>query len=101
MTGLGVRRRKAALSRAARQPLQPGATGAVMEATKWLRPLVSVSRIGDSASMQAVTRVNAVQSSKRTMRRSARQPFRGKADKAKECAQLGPRAVRVNFHRRG
>jgi hypothetical protein len=27
-----------------RQPLQPEATGAVMEATKWLKPLVSVSR---------------------------------------------------------
>jgi hypothetical protein len=32
-----------------------------MEATKWLKPLVSVSRIGDSASVQAVTRVNAEQ----------------------------------------
>jgi gentisate 1,2-dioxygenase len=27
-----------------RQPLQPEATGAVMEVTKWLKPLVSVSR---------------------------------------------------------
>ena len=44
-----------------RQPLQPEATGAVMEATKWLKPSVSVSRIGDSASVQAVTRVNAEQ----------------------------------------
>ena len=32
-----------------------------MEVTKWLKPLGSVSRIGDSASVQAVTRVNAVQ----------------------------------------
>jgi hypothetical protein len=40
-----------------------------MEATKWLKPSISVSRIGDSASVQAVTRVNAEQSSKRTMRR--------------------------------
>src|SRR5271169_2957447 len=53
----------------ARQPLQPEATGAVMEETKWLKPSVSVSRIGDSASVQAVTRVNAEQASKRTMRR--------------------------------
>jgi hypothetical protein len=30
-----------------RQPFQPEATGAVMEVTKWLKPLVSVSRIGD------------------------------------------------------
>ena len=37
-----------------RQPLQPEAIGAVMEETKWLKPSVSVSRIGDSASVQAV-----------------------------------------------
>jgi hypothetical protein len=61
-----------------RQPVQPEAIGAVMEVTKWLKPSVSVSRIGDSASVQAVTRVNAEQSSKRTMRRPTRQPFRGR-----------------------
>jgi hypothetical protein len=49
-----------------------------MEATKWLKPSISVSRIGDSASVQAVTRVNAEQSSKRTMRRPTRQPFGGR-----------------------
>jgi hypothetical protein len=38
-----------------RQPLQPEAIGAVMEVTKWLKPSISVSRIGDSASVQAVT----------------------------------------------
>ena len=37
------------------------ATGAVMEVTKWLKPSISVSRIGDSASVQAATRVNAEQ----------------------------------------
>src|SRR5438105_11145137 len=76
-----VRRGKAALSsgcKSTRQPLQPEATGAVMEVTKWLKPLVSVSRIGDSARVQAVTRVNAEQTSKRTMRRPTRQPFRGR-----------------------
>ena len=30
-----------------------------MEETKWLKPSISVSRIGDSASVQAATRVNA------------------------------------------
>lgn len=30
---------------------------AVMEVTKWLKPSISVSRIGDSASVQATTRV--------------------------------------------
>src|SRR3982074_1190318 len=50
-----------------RQPLQPEAIGAVMEVTKWLKPSISVSRIGGSASVQAATRVNAEQASKRTM----------------------------------
>jgi hypothetical protein len=36
-----------------RQPLQPEAIGAVTEVTKWLKPSISVSRIGDSASVQA------------------------------------------------
>ena len=49
-----------------------------MEVTKWLKPLVSVSQIGDSASVQAVTRVNAEQASKRTMHRPTRRPFRGR-----------------------
>src|SRR6202011_3580070 len=61
-----------------RQSLQPEAIGAVMEVTKWLKPSISVSRIGDSASVQAATRVNAKQSSKRTMRRSTRHPYRGR-----------------------
>src|ERR1700681_3337874 len=41
-----------------RQPLQPEAIGAVMEVTKCLKPSISVSRIGDSASVQAATLVN-------------------------------------------
>ena len=32
-----------------------------MEETKWLKPSIRVSRIGDSASVQAATRVNAEQ----------------------------------------
>jgi hypothetical protein len=44
-----------------RQPLQPKVIGAVMEVTKWLKPSISVSRIGGSASVQAATRVNAEQ----------------------------------------
>src|SRR5882762_3881592 len=46
-----------------RQSLQPEAIGAVMEVTKWLKPSISVSRIGDSASVQAATRVNVEQAS--------------------------------------
>jgi len=49
-----------------------------MEVTKWLKPSISVSQTGDSASVQAATRVNAEQSSKTTMRRSTRQPYRGR-----------------------
>ena len=40
--------------------LQPEAIGAVMEVTKWLKPSINVSRIGDSASVQAATRAVAV-----------------------------------------
>src|SRR6202048_3175342 len=78
-----------------RQSLQPEAIGAVMEVTKWLKPSISVSQIGDSASVQAATRVNAEQSSKRTMRRSTRQPYRGRlirldenerSDTSRRCA---------------
>src|SRR5258706_8084400 len=70
-----------------RQSLQPEAIGAVMEVTKWLKPSISVSRIGDSASVQAATRVNAEQSSKRTMRRSTRQPFRGRLIRLDEMSE--------------
>src|SRR6266446_915311 len=61
-----------------RQPLQPEATGAVMEVTKWLKPSDSGSRIGDRASVQAATRVNAEQASKRTMCRPTRKWNRGR-----------------------
>jgi len=50
-----------------------------MEETKWLKPSDKrVTKYGDSASVQAVTRVNAEQASKRTMRRPTRQPLRGR-----------------------
>ena len=70
-----------------RQPLQPEAIGAVMEVTKWLKPSISASRIGDGASVQAATRVNAEQSSKRTMRRSTRQPYRGRLIRLDEMSE--------------
>src|SRR5258708_3969769 len=72
------RRRFPVGARPTRQPLQPEAIGAVMEVTKWLKPSISVSRIGDSASVQAATRVNAEQASKRTMCRPTRLPYRGR-----------------------
>ena len=63
-----------------------------MEVTKWLKPSDSVSHVGDRASVQAVTRVNAEQTSKRTMCRPTRRPFRGRLTRlgengAKECSQ--------------
>src|SRR5882724_2631060 len=70
-----------------RQPLQPEAIGAVMEATKWLKPSISLSQIGGSASVQAATRVNTEQSSKRTMRRSTRQPYRGRLIRLDEMSE--------------
>jgi hypothetical protein len=58
-----------------------------MEVTKWLKPSISVSQIGDSASVQAATRVNAEQASKRTMRRSTRQPYRGRLRRLDEMSE--------------
>jgi hypothetical protein len=50
-----------------------------MEETRWLKPSGKrVTKYGDSASVQAVTQVNAEQASKRTMRRPTRLPFRGR-----------------------
>jgi hypothetical protein len=49
-----------------------------MEETKWLKPSISVSRIGDSASVQAATRVNAERPRKWTMCRPTRLPYRGR-----------------------
>src|SRR5260370_23411483 len=73
-----IRRRFPVGASPTRRPLQPEAAGAAMEVTKWLKPSGCVSRIGDSARVQAATRVNAEQASKRTMRRPTRQPFRGR-----------------------
>ena len=58
MSVQGVRRDKAAFSSGCKP--HP-AIGAAMEVTKWLKPSISVSRIGGSASVQAATRVNAEQ----------------------------------------
>jgi len=60
MTASGVRREKAAFSQWVKVPpgnqLQPEATGATVEATKWLKPPVKrVAKFGGSASVQAVT----------------------------------------------
>jgi hypothetical protein len=59
-----------------------------MEVTKWLKPSDSALRIGDGASVQAVTRVNAEQVSKRMMRRSTRRPFRGRLTRLGDAQPL-------------
>ena len=58
-----------------------------MEVTKWLKPSISVSRIGDSASVQAATRVNAEQASKRKMCRPTRLPYRGRLKQPGELSE--------------
>ncbi len=78
-----------------RQTLQPEATGAVMEATKWLKPSVSVSRIGDGASVQAVTRVNAEQASKPS---SGRRRHDGRAGGTARRPRVHPRGFLVRHH---
>jgi len=68
-----------------------------MEVTKRLKPSISVSRNGDSASVQAATRVNAKQASKRTMCRPTRLPYRGRlkwlGELSEEYAQLLHRGI--------
>jgi hypothetical protein len=81
------RRRFPVAASPTRQSLQPEAIGAVMEVTKWLKPSISVSQIGDGASVQAATRVNAEQSAKSAMHRSTRHPYRGRLIRLDEMSQ--------------
>src|SRR5271165_868537 len=94
-----VRRAKAALSSGCKSrpanSLPPEATGAVVEVTKWLKPSDSVSRTGDSASVQAATQVNAVQTSKRTMCGPTWPSYRGR------LVRLGDRAKTTPIRRTG
>ena len=61
-----------------------------MEVTKRLKPLVKrVTKYGDGASVQAVTRVNAEQASKRTMRGPTRLLNRGR------LTRLGKEQMRI------
>jgi len=62
MAALGVRRAKAALSSGCKPHLANAPAGSNRSShggNKWLKPSISVSRIGDSASVQAVMRVSA------------------------------------------
>ncbi len=74
-----------------RLPLQSEATGATMKATTWLKPSVKrATKYGGSASVQAVTRVNAEQSSKRTSHRPTRQPYRGRLTQLGDLSRVDP-----------
>jgi hypothetical protein len=78
-----------------RRLLQPEATGATVEVTKRLKPpLKRVTKYGDSESVQAVTRVNAEQASKRTLCRPTRRPYRGRLIRRGEMSEaIRPAAV--------
>jgi hypothetical protein len=83
MTASGVRRAKAALFQWVQIP--PGNRSSrkqpeqLWKATKWLEPSVKrVTTYGDSASVQAVTRVNTEQVSKTSLRRPTWLPYRGR-----------------------
>jgi Carbohydrate esterase, sialic acid-specific acetylesterase len=67
-----TRRRFPVGARPTRRPLPPEATGAGMEETKCLKPPDSGHEFGERASVQAATRVNAEQTSKRAMCRPTR-----------------------------
>ena len=54
---------------------------------KWLKPSINVSQIGDSASVQAATRVNVEQASKRKMCRPIRLPYRGRLKQLGELSE--------------
>ena len=72
---MGVRRDKAALSSGFKSHPANATAGSNRSSyggDEVAEPSDSVSRIGDSASVQAATRVNAEQASKRTMRRPTR-----------------------------
>ena len=75
-----MRREKALIlsggkSRPGTGSLHPVAIGAVVEATKPLKPLMKRVALGDPASMQAVTKVNVEQASKRITQELTRRHF--------------------------
>jgi hypothetical protein len=82
MTALGVRREKAALSSGCKS--HPATAPAGSNRSSYGGDEIAeafgmrVTKYGDSASVQAVTRVNAEQTSKRSMRRPTRLPYRGR-----------------------
>src|SRR5437867_3235122 len=89
-----IRRRFPVGESPTRRLLPPEVIGEVMEVTKWLKPSMQRVTKGDLASVQAVTRVNAEQSSKRTMRMPTRSPFRGRLIRLGETSEARPQLLR-------
>src|SRR5438093_3912842 len=89
-----IRRRFPVGESPTRRLLPSEVIGEVMEVTKWLKPSMQRVTKGDLASVQAVTRVNAEQSSKRTMRRPTRSPFRGRLIRLGETSEARPQLLR-------
>src|SRR5277367_4916391 len=94
MPALGVRRDKAALSSGCKShPANaPAGSNRSSHGGNELAEAfgMRVTIYGDSASVQAAMRVNAEQSSKRSMRRPTRQPFRGRLTRMGERAKTTP-----------
>jgi hypothetical protein len=66
-----------------------------MEVTKWLKPSGKrVTKYGGSASVQAVTRVNAEQASKQTMRRPTQRPYWGRLTRLGRMSEAGSQSLR-------
>src|ERR1700746_3056758 len=92
MSALGVRREKAALSSGCES--HPANAPAGSNRSSYGGDEIAeafgkrVTKYGDSASVQAATRVNAEQTSKRSMRRPTRQPFRGRLIRQGERAEM-------------
>ena len=90
-SGFGVRREKAALSSGckAHPATAPAGSNRSSHGGNEVAEAFGqrVTKYGDSASVQAVTRVNAEQASKRTMRRPTRLPYRGRLTRLSEVSE--------------
>ena len=65
-----------------------------MEVTKWLKPSMQRITAGDPTSVQAVTRVNAEQSSKMPMRGPTGTPLPGRLIRLGEASRGGTQSLR-------
>src|SRR4051794_38243562 len=94
MSELGVRRNKAALSSGCKSHPATAPAGSNRSSYGGNEVVEAfgerVTIYGDSASVQAVTRVNAKQASKRTMHRPTRLPYRGRLTRLGRVSEAVP-----------